>query len=220
MNAQVLRALLGTLACLVVFSVPAGAQTMASIAPGENGMDTSFARIGMEPRPSYWGPATPVEARFLIKNGSGVQRASTILVAFNGLSDSVDIEFRDLRSGGAPVDIDKDERNLSRQQPKVWLRPQDVPLDREVVMRANVTAHNNGQFHVGVLVIAFDAEYEKFVTPKDEYAEVYAFGLLRGVGVVKGAAAPPFEGQGNVPDVSAVPAVVAVLVGAALGRRR
>jgi hypothetical protein len=72
----------------------------------------------------------------------------------------------------------------------------------------------NGQFHVGIIVIAFDKEYHKIVTTRNEVAEVYGYSLFRASGVRPDRGHPPFEGQGNVPGPDVLGALLAL--GAAL----
>jgi hypothetical protein len=210
--------LLLVLASALLSASSAQAQLTPTMKPGENGMDTSFARIEMDPRPPYAGPGSPVVARILIKNTSGVRDAAILMFGFNGLSDAVDIQLRGVGLNGSPLPVDKDERAASRQQPKVWIKPANVSAGKEITMEGTVTAHGNGQFHVGAIVIAFDETYQKFVTPQQEYAEVYAFGLLRATGVDEGEGRPPFQGQGNVSGPAWALAVLCIVLVAALRR--
>lgn len=200
---------------------PTGTPVQPTVPFGGNGMDTSFARIGTDPRPGYEGRDTPIEARVLLKNSSKVADAHIIMFGFNALSDSVEVRMQDLEDeDGIMVPITQDNRSDSLRQPKVWVTPGDARTDGEIVMRGTVTARMNGQFHVGAIVIAFDKDYNKFVTPQNEYAEVYSFGLLRAAGAVAlGEGVPPFEGQGNVPGLGLVAAIVALCSALVLRRR-
>lgn len=209
MNAHNTVMLLALLAVAAV-AAPAAAQITPTMEPGKNGMDTSFARIETDPRPIYEGKPTAIEARVVIKNGSGAKDAFIFMFGLNGLSDSVDVKLDRLTLAGIPVALEKDDRAESRTQPKVWVNAENVTLGQEFLLEGTVTAKGNGQFHVGAIVIAFDENYQKFVTPEQEVAEVYAFGLLSATGIDPGPGRPPFEGQGNVPSVGLLVSLVAV----------
>lgn len=196
-------------AFVVLFSWPWSEPDDApSPLPGENGMHTSFGTISSELVERYGSQPVDWQARVNLTSGS-TPDAAMFLFGFVPETRSLAIELTNITTAsGVPIPIERDERAAS---PKVFVNASALPADEEIILQGQAAASRNGRHQVGSLVIAFDPDWEKVVTPQGDVAQLYAYGYVGASGV--SAAGPPFEGRGNVGPLALVWLLVALPVG-------
>jgi hypothetical protein len=208
-----------TAALAVLLVVPVA--TPAKDPPVEPGPDNSFGSVWVQPYPTYEDRPVTVEATFTMKNWSRVDEVAYVMLAFNVHNPTLKVEFTKVQGpSGEPVRLQQDRRAESTEQPKVFVTMSDLPPPGTPVhLTARVKADNGGGYHLGVLALAFDKDFDLMLTPDGYQAQVYWFTTVGSFGQDTGPLAPPFEGRGNtIPSLGAFGLLGAV--GLALGLRR
>ena len=126
------------------------------------------------------------------------QPAARYLVGFDLHDTAVDLDAVQLSRDGAQLPIERDERS-DPLQPRLIVPgdafPRDQPVD--LVLSGQATASEDGQVHVGVLAIAFNAGWGTLRTTDGGEAVAYGFTLLMSEGHATSGLAPRLHGQGN-----------------------
>jgi hypothetical protein len=208
------RIIVAAALALLLASLPlASAHKSSGRAPAtyENGESNSFGTIGMTPYADGRDGPAAVTARVRLDDAASLAQAAHLMFAFNLHSSTAHVRFDSLETpDGKPLPVLRDERDR-RLQPRVMVDPALVPPG-EYVVHGTAWSNGTGRFHVGVLVIAFAADWSTLRTAGGDRAELYAFAMLDAEGPVGTAS---FEGQGNPAWAWLLP--VAGLVVAAVG---
>lgn len=179
---------------------------------------TAYMDVFIPPHPLYDGEPVEIRARLVVEPALAASSVNQVLLGFNSLTADALVQFVDVQyeSDARDVPLAKDER--TGQQPQVFMFGRDLPPAGEaILMTGRVTLKENGQFHVGVLVIAFDHQWQKISTPENGAAETYAYSIVKGAdpGINR-----PFVGSGNSVPSATAPLVAALVAVVAFLRRR
>jgi hypothetical protein len=202
--------------CVALIAWPWSEKAPPSPLPGDNGMDTSFGTIRSDlHRPSDSGPVD-WEARTTIKPGAASD-AARFLFALVSQTPTLEVHLLNLTTAdGTPIAVDRDEREEGALVPKLFVNASAMPSPgTEIVLRGTAAADNNGRYQVGSLVIAFDADWEKVVTPDGDVAQLYGYGYVSAAGL--DGRGPPFEGSGNVAPFGVVAFLFLLPLGGIVG---
>lgn len=212
---------------LLLLAVPlvlpvAGAQAdQQPAAPGDfaNGQVNGLGRIAMEPYVEANGAPVLLAARITLLDRATLERASSLLVAINLEAKDVEVGGQRLAAGDRVFTPTRTDVAEGGKQFQSFYDPAEILASSaggqvDLVLTATATAKANGQWHVGALVIAFDAGWGTLRSSDGGAAVLYGFSLVMEDGLA-GSALAPFHGQGNA-GILLLPAVVA-LAGAAGG---
>ena len=209
------RAVVGA---LLLLALPASA---AGPEPSEfrNAEPSAFGQVGL---PAYTdapaGQPVPFQVPVRLNPQALTQPAARYLVGFDLHDTAASLDDVQLTRDGTPLAIERDERS-DPLQPRLIVPGDALPRDKAVdlVLSGVATASEDGQVHVGVLAIAFDAGWGTLRTSDGAQAVAYGFTLLMSEGHASSGLAPRLHGQGN--DWLALAPLAALAAVAYLGLR-
>jgi hypothetical protein len=198
------RALLASVLALLAVAPMALAAEQPTSIPGDfaNGQSNGFGNIALEPYLRVGKGATPIVAHIALRDLSALQHAATVLVAFNLKGHDTGLVYDGLATADGhafkPTSTGTVDHGLQLQQ---YFAPADLLATAkggtiDLVLKGHATPTTNGQWHIGALVLAFDATWGKVSGADGNSAELYGFTMLMATGLPSAGLAP-FHGMGN-----------------------
>lgn len=204
---------------LVALALLAPAATAATT-PAEfrNAHPTTFGSVDVPPYLDI-AAGEALDLAIPITFDAGVLRvpAARYLVGFDVHGDAARVSDVTLTRDGKPVEVERVDDDP--RQPRLVIPGDALPRegDVELVLTGTVTTSADGQVHLGVIAIAFDASWGTLRARDASAAEAYGFTLLMSTGHAASGLEPRFTGQGN--SLLALVPLLAVLAVAGWGLR-
>jgi hypothetical protein len=203
MHARLPIALLAAAALAALPAAHAAQQPEDVPSDFRNGQENLLGRLELPPYLEIGREPRTVQVNLTLADLATVDRAATLMVAFNLKSRDVSLSGERLMAGDRELIPVKEETVRDGLQRQRFFDPSDVLASQqdgrvELTLVGTVAAKANGQFHVGALVIAFDEAWGTLRTEDGASAELYGFTLFSATGL-PASALTPFHGQGNSP---------------------